>query len=203
MENKVQELAQKIYTDGVEKAKAEAATILADAEKRRDQMLREAKEQAEKIIGDAKEAEAVTRQQTERDLRNLITNATDSLQASITNMINSAAVGAGVDAALATPETLYKVIVEMCRTLFQQSGRGVEVSGEDALALESYFQKEAKELLDKGVAIREVAGRSASFDIAPEGADYKVNVSKEAFAEYFKGFMRPRMQEILFGKEEC
>lgn len=202
MENKVQELAQKIYTDGVEKAKEEAAKIIADAEKRRDLIINEAKAKAEQITREAKQAEQVTRQQTERDLRNLITNATDSLQASITNMLNSEAVKAGVDAALATPEALYKVIVEMCRTLFLQSGRGVEVSGEDALALEAYFQKEAKELLDKGVAIREVAGRSASFDIAPEGADYKVNVSKEAFAEYFKGFMRPRMQEILFGKEE-
>ena len=59
-----------------------------------------------------------------------------------------------------------------------------------------------RQVLDNGVTIKEVAGKAANFDISPEGADYKINVSKEAFTKYFIEFMRPRMREILFTEEE-
>ena len=80
--------------------------------------------------------------------------------------------------------------------------QGVEITTSDAEALEGYIRSKAKEVLDNGVTIKEVAGKAANFDISPEGADYKINVSKEAFTKYFTEFMRPRMREILFGGEK-
>lgn len=199
MDNKIQELAQKIYQDGVEKANAEALSIVKNAEKKRDELLAAAKAEAEKILSSARAEAKVTKEQTESDLKNVISNASDALQTSITNMVNSAAITKGVDAAFSNPESLFAIVVEMSKQMFASDANGVEISSSDASKLEEYFRKEAKDILDKGVKIKEVAGKSASFDIAPEGADYKVNISKESFAEYFKSFMRPRMQEILFG----
>lgn len=199
MDNKIQELAQKIYHDGVEKANAEALSIVKSAEKKRDELLVGAQAEAERILSNARAEAKATKDQTESDLRNVISNASDSLQTAITNMVNSQAITKGIDAAFANPEVLYSIVVEMSKQMFSSDANGVVISSSDANKLEEYFRKEAKDILDKGVQIREVAGKNASFDIAPMGADYKVNISKEAFAEYFKSFMRPRMQEILFG----
>lgn len=88
----------------------------------------------------------------------------------------------------------------MAKQTLNDNAKGVEITTSDAEALESYIRSKAKEVLDSGVTIKEVAGKAASFDIS-RGADYKINVSKEAFTKYFIEFMRPRMREILFGEK--
>lgn len=197
MDNKIQELAEKIYKDGVEKANSEAEQIIAKAEAQGRETIDRAKSEADRIISTAKDETDRLRSQSETEVKNMVGGAQDALQLKINSMINSAAVTKGVDKAFANPQVLYGVIVEMAKSL---SGK-VEISTSDARALEDYFKAEAKEVLDQGVKITEVAGKPASFDITPEGADYKVNVSKESFTEFFKEFMRPRMREILFSAE--
>ena len=56
----------------------------------------------------------------------------------------------------------------------------------------------AAEILEKGLEIKNVQGRAASFAIAPADKGYEVVVSKEALTEYFKDFMRPQLREALF-----
>lgn len=197
MDNKIQELAEKIYKDGVEKANNQAEQIVAKAEFQGREALERAKNEADRIISAAREEADRLRIQSETEVRNMVSGAEDALQHKITNMINSAAVGKAVDATFAKPEALYGVVLQMAKQL---SG-GVEISTSDAKGLEEYFRAEAQGVLNHGVKITEVAGKAASFDLSPEGADYKINVSKEAFTEYFKEFMRPRMREILFGGE--
>ena len=197
MDNKIQELAEKIYKDGVEKANSQAEQIVAKAESQGRDALERAKSEADRIIAAAREEADRLRSQSETEVRNMVSGAQDALQLKITNMVNSAAVDKAIDAAFAKPGALYGVVLQMAKQL---SG-GVEISTGDAKGLEEYFRAEAQEVLKQGVKITEVAGKAANFDLSPEGADYKVNISKEAFAEYFKEFMRPRMREILFGGE--
>lgn len=197
MDNKIQELAEKIYKDGVEKANSQAEQIVAKAESQGRDALEKAKSEAERIVTEAREEAERLKTQSETEVRNMVSSAEDALQLKITSLINSAAVNKAIDAAFAKPEALYGVVLQMAKQL---SG-GVEISTSDAKGLEEYFRAQAQEVLNQGVKITEVAGKSANFDISPEGADYKINVSKEAFAEYFKEFMRPRMREILFGGE--
>lgn len=197
MDNKIQELAEKIYKDGVEKANSQAEQIVAKAESQGRDALERAKSEADRIIAAAREEADRLRSQSETEVRNMVSGAQDALQLKITNMVNSAAVDKAIDAAFAKPDALYGVVLQMAKQL---SG-GVEISTGDAKGLEEYFRAEAQEVLKQGVKITEVAGKAANFDLSPEGADYKVNVNKEAFAEYFKEFMRPRMREILFGGE--
>ena len=49
MENKIQELTDKLYREGVEKGNAEAEKIIAAAKEQAQQILKEAQEQAEEI----------------------------------------------------------------------------------------------------------------------------------------------------------
>lgn len=197
MDNKIQELAEKIYKDGVEKANSQAEQIVAKAESQGRDALERAQSEAKRIIAAAQEEANQLKAQSETEVRNMVSSAEDALQLKITNMVNSAAVGRAVDATFAKPEALYGVVLQMAKQL---SG-GVEIATSDAKGLEEYFRAEAQEVLNQGLKITEVAGKAANFDISPEGADYKINVSKEAFTEYFKEFMRPRMREILFGGE--
>ncbi|MDO5017436.1 MAG: hypothetical protein Q4E10_03610 [Porphyromonas sp.] len=202
MDNKIQELAEKIYNDGVKKANTEAEELIAKAEAGSKEILNKARAEADRIVANATQEADRLRSQSETDVKNMVNAAQDALLLKVTNLVNGAAVQAAVDEAFAKPEALYNVVVEMAKALFANENKGMEIATSDAKPLEEYFRAKAKEVLDHGVKIREVAGKSADFDISPEGADYKINVSKEAFARYFTEFMRPRMREILFAKDQ-
>lgn len=202
MDNKIQELAEKIYKDGVAKADAEAGQIVANAERSSKAMVEKAEEKANAIIANANEEANQIRKQAITEVKNMVNGAEESLLLKITDLINGKAVKAAINETFAKPESLYQVVLEMAKQTLNGDAKGVEISTSEAKALESYIRSKAKEVLDSRVTIKEVAGKAANFDISPEGADYKINVSKEAFTKYFTEFMRPRMREILFTGEE-
>ena len=202
MDNKIQELAEKIYKDGVAKADAEAGQIVANAERSSKAVMEKAEEKAKAIIANATAEAEQIRKQSVTEVKNMVNGAEESLLLKITDLVNSKAVKAAIDETFAKPESLYQVVLEMAKQTLNDNSKGVEITTIDAEALEGYIRSKAKEVLDNGVTIKEVAGKAANFDISPEGADYKINVSKEAFTKYFTEFMRPRMREILFGGEK-
>lgn len=201
MDNKIQELAEKIYRDGVERANEQADEILKQAETKRQEILRSAQAEADAIISSAKKDAEDSLQHSESEIKLSVSNAMEALQTQITDSVNGQAVSRGIDLAFAKPDALYQTVAKMTEQLFAQGSNGVEVSTADAKSLEDYFRTHAAELLDKGLQIKEVAGKSAVFDVAPKEGGYKVQVSKEAFVEYFKDFMRPRLRKILFGDQ--
>ncbi len=53
MENKIQELTDKIYREGVEKGNEEAQRLIGEAQKEAQKLLEEARKQADSIVADA------------------------------------------------------------------------------------------------------------------------------------------------------
>ena len=56
MENKLQELTEKLYAEGIDKANQEADEIRRKAEEEADEIKKQAKKEAESIVQDAKKA---------------------------------------------------------------------------------------------------------------------------------------------------
>ena len=64
--------------------------------------------------------------------------------------------------------------------------------------LEKYIKANAKSLLDNKLKIESVNNIKTGFIIAPEDGSYKVKFGEEEFIEYFKEFLRPQIQKLLF-----
>ena len=56
MENKIQELTDKIYREGVEKGNAEAQRLVSEAQKEAQQMIEAARKEAEAILAEARKS---------------------------------------------------------------------------------------------------------------------------------------------------
>ena len=72
------------------------------------------------------------------------------------------------------------------------------VSVENKDELEKYIQANAKSLLDSKLKIESVNGLKTGFEIAPADGTYKVKFGEDEFIEYFKEFLRPQIQKLLF-----
>lgn len=196
MENKIQELTDKIYREGVEKGNVEAQILIANAQNEAKKIVEDAHKEAEKILeASHKSADELT-ENTKSELRLFAAQAVNALRTEIATLITDKIVRTDVKAFVANEDYLNAFIVALAsRWSIDES---IIISTSDAENLKKYFLVHAKSLLDKGVKIEQVNGNKTLFTVSPSNGSYKVNFGEEEFMNYFKEFLRPQLVEMLF-----
>ncbi len=193
---KIQELTEKLYHEGVEKGQAEAERIIEEAKQEAQKIVDAAKEQAKAIEEQAKKQAADLDTNTKNELKLYTGQALNALKSEITNVVTGNVVTEAVGKLSADKDFLQKFTVALASKWAETEPIVIETK--DAEALKAYFAKEAKGVLDKGVRIEKVNNTDAIFTVAPADGGYKVNFGKEEFENYFKDFLRPQLVEMLF-----
>jgi V/A-type H+-transporting ATPase subunit E len=196
MESKIQELADKIYREGVEKGKEEALRIVDEAREEANRIVKTAQQQAESIVADANKQAAETKDNTQSEIKLFTEQAVNALKSEIATLLTNQTVGEAVKGFVEDKEYLHKFIVAMAEKW--SADEAIVIGTNDAEGLKKYFALKAKALLDKGVKIEQVNGKKALFTIQPADGSYKVNFGEEEFVNYFKEFLRPQLVEMLF-----
>ena len=194
MENKIQELTDKIYREGVEKGNEEAQRLISEAQAKAEKMIEEA--QADEIISMAKKSAEEMKENTKSELKLFAGQALNALKTEVTNLLTNQTVSEAVKNFTSDKEYLNKFIVTLAKQWVENEP--VVISVDDAESLKKYFSKNAKDLLDKGVKIENVNGSKMLFTISPADGSYKVNFGEEEFENYFKDFLRPQLVQMLF-----
>ena len=193
---KIQELADKLRREGVERGQEEAARIIAEAQQQAEKIVAEAKNQADAITEQAKKQAAELDKNTKSELKLYMGQALNALKSEITNIVSDKVVQQSVKSLTDDKNFLGKFTVALATQWAKQED--IVISSAEAEALKTYFAKEAKELLDKGVKIEKVNGSSALFSIQPANGSYRMDFGKEELESYFKNFLRPQLIEMLF-----
>lgn len=193
---KIQELTEKIYREGVEKGQVEADRIVKEAKEAAAQIIAEAKKKAAEIEAQGKKSVAELENNTKNELKMYTAQSLSALKSEVANVLTATTVGQSVDKLVADKDFLCKFTVALASKWVENEP--IVIESADADALKAYFAKEAKAVLDKGVSIEKVNGRNALFTIQPEDGSYKVSFGKEEFEDYFKSFLRPQLVQMLF-----
>ena len=196
MENKIQELTDKIYREGVEKGSEEAQRLIREAQMKAGKIMEDAQKKADEIINLARKSADELNENTKSELKLFAGQALNALKTEVTNLLTNETVSAAVKDFTSDKEYLNKFIVTLAKQWVENEP--VVISSTDAENLKKYFSKNAKELLDKGVKIESVKGSKILFTISPADGSYKVNFGEEEFENYFKDFLRPQLVQMLF-----
>ena len=194
--DKIQEITSKLYAEGIEKGKEEANKIVAEAKVLRDQIVEEAKKEAEQIVVSAKKETHEWKSNTESELKLFASQAVEALKSEITNLVTGKLSASNVKAALEDKTFMQKLITELVQNWSKNETLTIEV--ENSEELKQYISENAKYLLDKGLKIESVNGLKTSFILSPEDGSYRVKFGEEEFIEYFREFLRPQIQKLLF-----
>lgn len=197
MENRIQELTEKIYAEGVEKGNAEASRIVEEAKAKAAEIVKSAEAEAAAIVAAAEKKAAELDEHARAEIKLYGTQAIGALKSEATDIITDAVAKAAVKEALAG-DTLKALLVKIAERW--SADEQIVISASEAAELKAYFAKNAKALLDKGVTIEQVNGKKTQFSIAPADGSYKVNFGEGEFEAFFKAFLRPQMVELLFSK---
>ena len=188
MENKIQELTDKIYREGVEKGNEEARKLIAKAQE-------EAKK-ANSIVATAHKSAGELAENTKSELKLFAGQAVNALKSEIATLVTDNIVNTDVKAFTANKDYLNAFIVTLASKW--SANEPIVISTADAEDLTKYFAAKAKDLLDKGVKIEQVNGIKTLFSVSPADGSYKVNFGEEEFMNYFKELLRPQLVEMLF-----
>ena len=193
---KIQELTEKIYREGVEKGQAEADRIVEEAKNKAEQIIAEAREQAKGIEAQAQKKAGELDANTKSELKLYTSQALNALKSEIANVLTDK-ISKDAAANLAANKDFLGQFAVMLASKWADN-EAVVLSSSEAESLKAYFAAQAKELLEKGVTINKVNGKETMLTISPADGSYKVNFGKEEFEAYFKNFLRPQLVEMLF-----
>jgi V/A-type H+-transporting ATPase subunit E len=202
MENKIQQLTEKVYREGVEKGEAKAKEIEQGAGEKAKQIVSSAKEEAEKIIADAKKQAEELKKTTESEIALSGQQAIGALKQQITDLIVTKATGEGIAESCIDAAFLKEVILTVAKNWSPQSNETpsleVLLPARKQEELQKTFESSAKSLMKEGITIEYDGAVKTGFRIGPSDGSFKISLTEEDFNEFFKDFLRPRTRSYLF-----
>ena len=203
MADKVSQLADKLLQEGVVAGEAEKKSILESARAEAQSIKESALQEADAIIAQSQKEAQELSANAEKEIKLAGSQAVDTLKQSITSMILSKSVNESITSTLSDPVVMGKYISVILENWKGELGADASI---DLILPESQKAELEKELtsalaqsLSGGVELSFSKGLKGGFQIAPEGESYKITMTNDDFAEFFKEYLRPRVRTILFG----
>ena len=202
MQNKLQELTDKLYNEGLAKGKQDADNLVAKAREEAAKIVADAKEQAEKIIADAGKQAEDLKTRTEGDVKMASTQALAALRQQIGSLVETRAVGSKVNDALADKAFVGKLIATVAGA-FKADGSAASLDvilPEDMKAgLQDFLAKNIDKELAGSLSFGFSDDFAGGFRIAPKDGGYYLDFTDESFRNLIGEYLRPATAKILFG----
>ena len=205
MQNKLQELTEKIYQDGVSKGNEEADRIISGAKTEAEKIISEAEKEAVEIVVAARKEADDLMGKTLSGLKISFKQATNILKQEIESSIAFKVVDEPVSEAFADSKFLSGLIeIATEKWAAKKTDDGIEVYiPEDMIKdVEQYLNKKTNNALAGGITLIPVKTMTKGFEIRPSGKEYKISVTESDFSGYLKEIMKPKLTGLLFEKDK-
>ncbi len=198
MDTRLQELTDKIYQEGVEKGKEEAASIVNAAKKEAAKLVEAATKEAESITANAKASAEELSKNTVSELKITAAQMVEAVKQEITDLVNANIAASSVKPAIADPAFIQDMVKATLANWSKDDQVKVMVSDNDEAKVEKFVTSSLKGMFDKGIQVEKVNNIHAGFQVGPADGSYKVSFTDEDFLAFFKEYIRPRLAKMLF-----
>ena len=201
MQNKLQELTDKLYNEGLSKGKQEGEEFLAKAKVQAEEIVAKAKAEAAAIVAAAaKEAEDL-KTKVQGDLKMASNQSIAATKKDIETLIVAKMTETEVKKALTSAECVKEVILAVAKGFSTEEAVDLEVVLPEALKkdLEGFVSNELAKTLKGGVEASFSKKIAGGFTIGPKDGGYFISFTEETFNSLISEYLRPATKKILFG----
>ncbi len=203
MQDKLQELTDRLYNEGLSKGKQEGEELLQKAHAEADNIVAQAKAEAERIIAKAnKEAEELKTKIT-ADVKMAATQSIAATKQEIEKMVVSKAATDGVKANMTNVDFVKELIANVVKAFNPQNASPVALDlilPESMKAqLEPFVQNEITNQFKGEIKVDYSKKMNGGFKIAPRDGGYVLQFTDEEFTQLIANYLRPATKKILFG----
>ena len=201
MQNKLQELTDKLYNEGLSKGKQEGEELLAKAKVQADDIVAKAKAEAAAIVAAAdKEAEDL-KTKVQGDLKMAAAQSVAATKKDIETLVISKMTEGEVKNALTSAEFVKEVILAVAKAFNTGDPTDLEVVLPETLKkdLETFVTSELTKVLKGGVQASFSKKIAGGFTIGLKDGGYFISFTDETFNALISEYLRPATKKILFG----
>ena len=201
MHNKLQELTDKLYNEGLSKGKQEGEEILAKAKVQAEEIIAKAKAEAEAVMAAANKAAEDLKTKVQSDLKMAAAQSIAATKKDIETLVVTKMTAEQTAAALTSAEFVKEVILAVAKSFNTEEPVDLEVVLPEKLKkdLEPFVAAELAKALKgnvKATFTKKVAG---GFTIGPKDGGYFISFTDETFNALISEYLRPATKKILFG----
>ena len=199
--DKLQELTQKLYEEGLAKGKQDGEALLEKAKSEAEGIVKQAQEEAEAILAKARKDAEDFKVKVEGDVKMAAQQAVQATRSDIENLVVAKVVDGTVDKALANEDYIKGIITAVAQKFSADEPADLSLILPESLkkSLEPFVKNELGKLLGKGVDAtfsKKVAG---GFKIGPKDGGYFVSLTDDTFKDLIGSYLRPATKKLLFG----
>lgn len=199
--DKLQELTQKLYDEGLAKGKQEGEAVLQKAVEEAGSIVKKAQEEAEAILARARKEADDFKVKVEGDVKMASMQALQATRADIENLVIAKAVDAPVTKALSSEEYIKGIITAVAQKFSAEEPADLALVLPESLkaGLEPFVKNELGKLLGKGVEASFSKKLAGGFKIGPKDGGYFVSLTDDTFKDLIGAYLRPATKSLLFG----
>ncbi len=202
MEGKLRELTDRIYQEGVARARQEANQILEQARAEAAQLRRQAELDAQRLRDSAAAEATQLKENTLAELRLAAAQAKAELKQQISQLVSKRLLSEPLQHAM-QDKTFLQSVIQMAVQRWQpgqEASPGLQLllPEEARTQLEAYLTAQVQALLSNGLQVGYSAQLKDGFRIGPADGSYVVSFSSDDFDRFFRLHLRAQVDRLLF-----
>ena len=201
MQNKLQELTDKLYNEGLSKGKQEGEEILAKAKAQAEEIVAKAQAEAAQILAAAQKQSEEIKTKTASDVKMAANQSIAATRKDIETLIVGKMTDEAVKKALSTPDFIKEIIKAVAEKFTTDGPVELALILPESLKkdLEPFVTKELATILNAGVEASFSKKVSGGFKIGPKEGSYFISFTEETFNQLISEYLRPTTKKLLFG----
>ena len=198
--SKLQELTDRLFQEGLEKGRAEADNLVAEAKNKAQKILSEAEAKAAQIIAEAEAKASDVEKNAMTEISLAGKQAVAKIKAEIENLIVAKSVGAGVKSANLDSAFIKDMLLAVAKNW--NNGAKVELTAllpeAKKAELGTAFEAAVKALLAEGIEVGFSADVKSGFKVGEKSGGYYISFSDESFEALMSGYLREKVAQLIF-----
>ena len=199
--NKLQELTDKLYNEGLSKGRQEGEELLAKAKVQAEEMVAKAQAEAAQIVAAAQKQADEIKSKVASDIKMASSQSLAATKKDIETLVVGKMTDEPVKKALASADFIKELIQAVAAKFTTEGPVDLAVILPESLQkdLEPFVTNELAKTLNAGIETSFSKKVSGGFKIGPKDGGYFVSFTEETFNELIAEYLRPATKKILFG----
>ncbi|MDR1896273.1 MAG: hypothetical protein LBR10_05735 [Prevotellaceae bacterium] len=205
MSNKLHELTEKLYNEGLSKGQQEAETILKQAKQEADKIVSEAKHKAADIESAAQKLAEETKANADAEIKLAGRQIINEIKQTVENLILTETISSDIRNAfndVSFIQSLIKTATEKFDLGNSENfSLSIAIPEEQKEALSEYIKEKVSSKLSSSIEIKGDKRLKSGFRIGSEKEGYYISFTDEDFDNLFKAYLRPKVSDLLFVRQ--
>lgn len=203
MHNKLQELTDKIYQEGIVKAQHEADALLEKARAEAAAIVANANKQADSIVASANQKAEEAKRNLDAELKMASLQAMSTLKQQIADLLTLKVAEPPVGKVFGDTAYVQSLVKSLVAGYAQTGQIDMKVILPEAqrAEMDQFVKNSLAAELGKGLVVEYNKQLNAGFKVGPKDNSYVVGFSDSDFLNFFKSYLRPKTAQFLFEQQ--